>query len=338
MAVRKDLTAFSGSLLPEGRKRWRSFGAGLGLECTILAALIILPLLLPQQFEIVQHYWVTPLDVPVIQPWKPQPVRTKKVVVKRVVVKKAPKIEAVAPPKPQIYSPVITTPVTKLIRHKVAPAPEVVAKVLPDPKLSMGSSAVPTLRKPRPAVQTGGFGDPNGLRDNGRRDRNPNIAHVGQFNLPAGGGNGNGTNGKKGSRGVVASAGFGNGVAVSGPRSGPRGAVQQGLFASKQAPGVARVRRTAEVTNTKPVQILYVPRPVYTKEGRAKKIQGVVLLQVVFTASGEVKVQRVVQGLGYGLDEAAAKAARGIRFRPAERDGQPVDFSAIARIVFELAY
>ena len=47
-----------------------------------------------------------------------------------------------------------------------------------------------------------------------------------------------------------------------------------------------------------------------------KKIEGEVLLQVVFAASGEVRVERVVQGLGYGLDATAESAAHQIRFRP----------------------
>ena len=37
-------------------------------------------------------------------------------------------------------------------------------------------------------------------------------------------------------------------------------------------------------------------------------------MQVIFAASGEVKVERVVQGLGYGLDSSAEAAAREIRF------------------------
>ena len=68
------------------------------------------------------------------------------------------------------------------------------------------------------------------------------------------------------------------------------------------------------------------------------KLEGDVLLQVVFTASGEVKVERIVQGLGYGLDESAVSAAHQIRFHPALRDGQPVDFPAIVHITFALAY
>jgi TonB family protein len=46
---------------------------------------------------------------------------------------------------------------------------------------------------------------------------------------------------------------------------------------------------------------------------------------------------RVVQGLGHGLDESAIAAASRIRFNPAKRDGQPSDYSAQIRIVFELA-
>jgi len=42
--------------------------------------------------------------------------------------------------------------------------------------------------------------------------------------------------------------------------------------------------------------------------------------------------------LGHGLDEAAMRAAQLIKFKPAKRDGQPVDFPARVRIEFRLAY
>jgi len=48
-------------------------------------------------------------------------------------------------------------------------------------------------------------------------------------------------------------------------------------------------------------------------------------------------VIRVVSGLSHGLDETAIQAAKQIRFRPAKRDGQPVDFPARVRIEFRLA-
>jgi TonB family protein len=333
MVPSKNLAVFDGTLLPEGEKRWSSFGAGLSLECAVLALLILIPLLLPEKFELAPHYYVTPLEVPVVQPWKPQP-KPKPVVVKREVVKEAVvKPQPIVAPKPKIYDPVFKSPVTKVAMRRSDPAPTI-ARALPDPKVSMGSSAIPNLRVP---VQTGGFGDPNGLPDNGKRDRNPNIALMGSFDMPAGPGVGNGNGGKHGARGTVASAGFGNGVAV-GSTGGSRGSVQQAGFGNEETAPVARVRKTAVEDNTKPVVILSVPRPVYTAEGRANKIQGEVLLQVIFTASGQVQVERVVRGLGYGLDQAAENAARQIQFRPATRDGRPVDFSAVARIQFELAY
>jgi TonB family protein len=58
---------------------------------------------------------------------------------------------------------------------------------------------------------------------------------------------------------------------------------------------------------------------------------------VVFRSSGEVEVLSVERGLGHGLDESAKAAARKIRFKPAQRQGQPVDYNATVHIVFELA-
>jgi TonB family protein len=42
--------------------------------------------------------------------------------------------------------------------------------------------------------------------------------------------------------------------------------------------------------------------------------------------------------LGHGLDETAMRAAQHIKFKPAKRDGQAVDFPARVRIEFRLAY
>lgn len=339
MAAVKNRPVFKDAILPEGKKRWGSFSVGLGLECVALTALVVLPLLMPQKFEAMQHYWVTPLEAPVIEAWKPQP-PPKPVVVKREVVvkKEIPKPEVVEPPKPKIYNPVITSPVVKQVVRKVqAPDMTEVAKAFPDPNPMLGSSAVPNLKKPREAVQTGGFGDPNGVPTNNKTDKNPNIVQLGGYDMPTGPGSGNGTGGAKGAKGVVASAGFGNGVATGGPGGGGRGTVQQGMFDVKAA-DTPKVKQTAVTSNVKPVEILSVPKPIYTDEARNRKIEGDVLVEVVFAASGEVKVVRVVRGLGFGLDEAAEAAARQIRFKPAMQDGQAVDSPAIAHIKFEMAY
>jgi TonB family protein len=89
---------------------------------------------------------------------------------------------------------------------------------------------------------------------------------------------------------------------------------------------------------TSAVEILGKPRPLYTAEARSAGIQGEVLLDVLFRASGDCQVLRLVRGLGHGLDESAAQAARQISFRPARRDGLAVDSSAIVHISFELAF
>ncbi len=338
----RNRPVFNDSILPDGRTRWDLFGASFGVECVIVAALVIIPILMPQKLEAVKRFWVmTPIAAPPVRAWKPQPrPKPRLIEVKRVVPKEIPKPEVVLP-KPKIYNPVITTPeIRRRPVRRELPAPEV-AKLFhdPNPPISTGSSAIPTLRKPREAVQTGGFGDPDGLPARSKITQTPNVASVGSFDLPPGPGYGNGTGGAKGARGVIASSGFGNGVAVGSKSGGTRGSVEQAGFANEAAaPAAPRVRQTAAESNNKPVEILFKPRPVYTSEARQKRIEGEVLLQVVFSASGQVEIGKIVRGLGYGLDASAESAAREIRFRPAQRDGQPVDSSAIVHITFQLAY
>jgi TonB family protein len=348
MARIRSRAVFNESLLPEAQPRWDLFSAGFGLQCLAVAALVIIPMLMPQKLEVVRRYWTMPIEAPPVVAWKPQPVQpVKPIPIKREVAKVVeppkPVVVPVEIPKPKIYTPVATAPVAKpATARKNTPTPDVpiVAKAFPDqnPPTSMGSSAIPTIRKPREDVQTGGFGDPDGVAANGKTNHAANIAVKGSFDLPPGPGTGNGTGGAKGAKGVIASTGFGNGVAVGGPGGPNHGSVQQGGFTDEHAVAAGpRVKQTAAVSNTTPLHILSKPTPAYTDEGRTKKIEGDVLLEVVFTASGEVKVQRVVQGLGYGLDDSAKSAARQIRFTPAQQDGHPVDSTAIVHIVFALA-
>ncbi|MEI9811407.1 MAG: energy transducer TonB [Acidobacteriota bacterium] len=92
------------------------------------------------------------------------------------------------------------------------------------------------------------------------------------------------------------------------------------------------------VPAAKPLEILFKPRPAYTDEARRLRIEGEVVLDVLFTASGEAHVQGVIQSLGHGLDESARESAAHIQFRPATRGGESIDQSAIVHIAFQLAY
>jgi len=194
-------------------------------------------------------------------------------------------------------------------------------------------------------VQTGGFGDPNGVPAKENSNGKPaTIAQLGSFDLPAGPGYGNGTGGAKGARGVVASTGFGNGVAT-GDGSGRvntsrgNGVVRQAGFGDADPAPVQQARpKAAEVApRIVPAEIISKPTPAYTEDARKAKVEGEVLLEVVLEASGHIKVLRVVRGLGHGLDESAIRAAEQINFKPALRDGQPADSTAVLHIIFQLA-
>ena len=86
-----------------------------------------------------------------------------------------------------------------------------------------------------------------------------------------------------------------------------------------------------------PAEVTFKPLPVYTDEARKLRIEGEVLLEVVFESSGKLQILRVVRGLGHGLDEAAVRATEKIRFKPAQRDGQLTDSTAVLHIIFQIA-
>ena len=57
----------------------------------------------------------------------------------------------------------------------------------------------------------------------------------------------------------------------------------------------------------------------------------------MFGANGELHVNRVVRGLGHGLDEAAVNAAGKMKFKPAQRNGSAVDATSIVHVLFQMA-
>jgi TonB family protein len=344
------------TLLEDQKPRWRAFGASVVVQFVWLALMITVPMLFPQRLIPFMRYEVISLVTPrteVPLPPKPPVVRVKLRPRPEPVEAPPPRVaKLVAPPRPLAPKPkrVETTPpvvnkvfeAAKLTAPKSEPArprQEVKTGVL-----TTGSSAPATVNKPINQVQTGGFGDPNGIPGKGDPNKRANIAQKGSWDLPGGPGQGNGTGGATGVRGTVASTGFGSGVAIpvgGSGQGGRRGTVQQGGFsAATTAPSEApKARSGTAAPATQPVEILEKPNPAYTEEARRLKLEGEVLLQVVFPASGgQVQVIRVIRGLGHGLDESAMRAAQQIRYKPARREGQPVDFPAIVHIVFQLAY
>lgn len=87
--------------------------------------------------------------------------------------------------------------------------------------------------------------------------------------------------------------------------------------------------------NLKP-QILYQEKAKYTEGARQNRVQGTVVVSVVFTADGRVSAARVVRGLPDGLNDEAIKAAQKIKFRPAMKNGQPVSVRMAIEFTFNL--
>lgn len=225
------------------------------------------------------------------------------------------KIETkIEPPKPK---PVTREPVRSAGFDRIEAAPPAPPKPVVRTGGFSDSVAAGEMGARTRTVQTGGFGDPNGAAATGRPDKIANIASLGSFDLPAGGGGGGG-GGRETGRSVQ-SGGFSD------------------LNASASGSGSRSVSRDVGPVET-PVEITFKPRPDYTEEARQLRLEGEVLIRVLFRATGEVNILEIVRSLGHGLDQNAIRAAQQIRFKPASRQKQAVDSTAIVHIVFQLAY
>jgi TonB family protein len=375
-----SLTMFS-TLEPSAEARrlhgW-AVACGILVEVLAIAVTILLGVVFPQELPLTRHYVMVWL--PSLAPPKP-PVAEPPRRVAKVVIPKLPSpatLEFVAPPVAELKVPKIHPAISSLTLPDPLPPP-LFAPPLAPPKPKEpgvvrtgtfgGAAEKVTTRRPVEQVQTGGFGSPQGFPGKAQGESLGTVPKLGSFGLPDGPGVGNGTGGSHGIQGVVASAGFGSGIAgpgsgsgtggggaskvasagfgsaVAGPGSGsgagatgqPKVAVGAFEKSHQAAPAPAGNSHTPPPAEFQPVEILFKPAPQYTDEARRLGIQGEVVLSVVFQANGTINVTGVVKPLGHGLDQAAEQAAAKIRFKPAQRAGQPTDFPATLRIEFRLA-
>jgi TonB family protein len=287
-------------LLPDAKPRWNQLGLSAAGQLVILGLALLSPMIFPKTMKTALKFDVIELMQPVteipVAPETPKPkpkpkVEPKAPELKPEVPEPPPLVPQLSPKQPHVFlnlKPLVpkahTVEVEPLELKQNLKQPEIVLssngpkapkeEVKPNP--GPGNPAPGTVNAALSKVQTGGFGDPNGIAGPG----NPNR------------------------RGTVASDGSGRGGAAASASAG--------------------------------VTILYKPNPAYSAEGREHKIQGDVVLEVIFLASGQIKVTGVVSGLGFGMDDEAIHAAQRIRFTPEMRDGKPVDFPARVRIEFRL--
>jgi TonB family protein len=345
-----DDRSFQLGLLPEKKWDWRTFATSYGIVTCLVLFLISFGIIVPGTLLITSYHVTELVARPPLKPErlpKSRPVHAKLLPSHAQPVFEAPKLIVprevrASKPQPQEIEP------PKVAMNNFAPA---VLKstsgahpVLIHTGEFEGSSVAPTLNAPIAKVQTGGFGDPNGLKpsDNGKPNGKLIASTAGSFDMPVGPGQGNGSGGAKGLKGTVASADFGSGVATAGRgdgRGNGRGSVQTSSFGTQEvAQNTGHVQRADTGPAATGVEITFKPNPVYTDESRNLKLEGEVLLEVEFAANGQLHVTRVVRGLGHGLDEAAVAAANKMRFKPASKNGQALNSTAIVHVVFQLAY
>jgi TonB family protein len=82
--------------------------------------------------------------------------------------------------------------------------------------------------------------------------------------------------------------------------------------------------------------ILYREKAQYTQEAKDNKVEGTVVLSVVFGADGQLGDIKVIRSLPHGLTQKAIEAASKIRFQPAMKDGQPVSVRGALEYTFKL--
>lgn len=104
-----------------------------------------------------------------------------------------------------------------------------------------------------------------------------------------------------------------------------RGMMVCALLGSALLAGNAEASETATSTaSLVPPSLLHETPPIYPAQAQKERVEGIVTLEIDIDETGAVSEARVVRGPGAGLNEAAQRAARKLRFSPAMEDGVPI--------------
>jgi TonB family protein len=333
-------------LLPEPEGRSASFITSAIINGTILALVLVVGMTAKHVLQ--EHkYEMTELIVPSTPP---PPVKvTPPVLPKMPPLPTPPKItldeRKIEMPKPK-PEPKPVQMEAKLAMPEIKPAKQAVI-LAPQPKAALAAAMPAQTPQIHPSTAAVHLGETFGVTPNPNATKPATVAAIGN---PYGGAQGPAV----APHGVVGSAGIGNslkagsnagsvGKVASAGIPGASGASTSGNYGKVASAGIPT--QTAAAVPVKAVvqpastnlEVLSKPPVQYTSEARQLHVQGDVVLRVTFLASGQVVVQEIVHGLGHGLDEEARRVASQIRFRPATRDGRPVDMTTNITITFQLA-
>lgn len=334
-------------LLPEPERNSVSFITSAVINMAILGVVFAVGMTAKRVLQ-EHHYEMTELIVPSTPP---PPIKIK-----------APELPKMppppTPPKVQLDERKIEMPKpkpepkpvqmeAKLAMPEVKPAKPAII-LAPQPKAALTAAMPAQNNTVKPSTAPVHLGETFGVTPNPNATKPATIAAIGN---PYGGMQGPAV----APHGVVGSTGIGNGTrsgsnagtvgkVASAGIPGATGTANSGTYGKVGSAGIpAQTAAAAMPTKavTQPVattlEVLSKPPVQYTSEARQLGVQGDVVLRVTFLATGQVVVQGVIHGLGHGLDEEARRVASQIRFRPATRDGRPVDLTTNITITFQLA-
>jgi TonB family protein len=345
MEMRTSPGGLSFGLLPEPEGRMRSFVTSSAINLAILGFILIVGMMAGHVLQ--QQYEMTTLIVPT-QP--PPPPKIKPIQPKLPPPPKMPKLALEAPkiqlpqPKPPEPKPIqmearLALPEMKQAKPAIVEAPQ--------PKAALRAAMPAQNAQVHPSTAPVHLGETFGATPNPNANRPATIAAIGN---PYGGmqgpavaphgvvgstgiGNGTRSGSNAGMQGKVASAGIPGATGTS--NSGTYGKVASaGIPAATAAPAMRQQAVQPASTN---LEVISKPPVQYTAEARQLHIEGEVVLRVTFLADGQVVVRGIVHGLGHGLDQEAQRVAQQIRFRPATKEGRPVDLTTNITITFQLA-
>jgi TonB family protein len=316
-------------------REWAPWGISAAIHCVVMGWLVLLP---PGQTA------ATPARAVILMPliYRPPVSVPRPLQLARPLREPPVKVVALTAPEPEN----IPQPVVKQFQAFVRERPKAIAIQAPEQvrpveaSLAPAKLATPDLPArlaPAAPVKTNVFASSSGTSPDGHIPASHLDVHTGGFGgvdgspVRSGGGKGNGA--------AVHTGGFGdsNGSGGSGSGNGKPAVIASAGFGNATVQSPAARKTEAATPSETPVEVLWKPKPVYTDEARARKLEGNVTLEVIFRATGQVEVLRVTRGLGYGLDQSARTAAEQIRFRPGKKDGVPVDRTGLVLITFELS-
>ena len=333
--------------LPEGERSTVSFITSFVLNGMALGLVLYIGATAKHVLE-AHHYEFTQL----IAPTTPPPPKIKPVPPPKLPPPpEPPKVQLDAPkiqlPKPKPPEPKPIQMEAKLAMPEIKPAKAAIV-LAPQPKAALTAAMPAQTPQVKPSTAPVHLGETFGATPNPNATRPATVAAIGN---PYGGMQGPAV----APHGVVGSTGIGDGL-KAGSNAGVQGKVASagipgtagtagngtyGKVASAGIPAQAAAAPVVQQVSLGPVstnlEVISKPPPRYTAEARQLKVEGEVVLRVTFSANGQVTVVGVVHGLGHGLDEEARRVAEQIRFRPATRDGHPVDVTTNITISFQMA-